>query len=84
MHIPPDVAAVHSISLDAGVNNKRSADAQRAKEIRKRLLHSPASLDDDPDAILLIGQWLGECPAEPLSGDHYTPASDPDPDPDLD
>jgi len=76
MHIPPDMASVQSINLDAGINNnKRTAEAQRAKEARKRLLGAADSIEADPDAILLIGQWLGERPAPSLSGDHYTSTS---------
>jgi hypothetical protein len=82
MHIPPEFASIQSINLDAAVDNKRAAETQRSKELRKRLLQSTESLDAeaDPDAILLIGQWLGEQPAQPLPGDEYTPSNGRDPD----
>src|ERR1700728_2948196 len=52
---------IQSINLYAASQSERTAAAaQRASEVRKRLLKSARSVvaDPDPDASLLIGQWL--------------------------
>ncbi len=85
MHIHPAAIGLQPISSDAA-GNERAAAAQRAAEIRKRLLKSAQSVEDeaatDPDANLLIGQWLDSRHSHVLPGDEYHAAAEGN-DPDL-
>jgi hypothetical protein len=75
---------IQSINLYAASQSERTAAAaQRASEVRKRLLKSARSVvaDPDPDASLLMGQWLDSRHSQVLSQDEYhTAASGKDPD----
>lgn len=82
MHIHPAAIGQHPINISAA-GNDRAAAAQRAAEVRKRLLKSAQSIesDTDPDATLLIGQWLDSRHSQVLPQDEYHDASsgkDPD------
>jgi hypothetical protein len=88
MHIHPNTIGPNSINTYA-TGNDRTATAQRAAEVRKRLLKSAQSIDTDaacdPDATLLIGQWTGQGlvnrPSQSLPADEYnSAASGKDPD----
>ena len=82
MHIHPAAIGHHAINISAA-GNDRAAAAQRAAEVRKRLLKSLQSIesDADPDATLLIGQWLDSRHSQVLPQDEYhTAASGKDPD----
>jgi hypothetical protein len=64
-------------------NGERAAAAQRAAEVRKKLLKSASSLEGEasPEESLLIGQWLDSRHSQVLSQDEYhTAASGKDPD----
>jgi hypothetical protein len=84
MHVHPAAVGLHAINT-FGLANERAANAQRAAETRKKLLKAAQS-DDldvsiDPDATLLIGQWLDSRHSQVLSGDEYHSAAqgkDPD------
>ncbi len=75
--------SVQSASFSAA-QGERAAAAQRAAEVRKRLLKSLQSIesDADPDATLLIGQWLDSRHSQVLPGDEYHAAAE-GKDPDL-
>jgi len=84
MHIHPAAIGQHPINISAA-GNERAAAAQRAAEVRKRLLKSAAEIDadsnSDPDATLLVGQWLDSRHSQVLPGDEYRDAAsgkDPD------
>jgi hypothetical protein len=84
MHIHPAAIGLQPISSYAA-GNERAAAAERAAEIRKRLFKSAQSGEDeattDPDANLLIGQWLDSRHSQVLPGDEYHVAAqgkDPD------
>jgi len=88
MHIHPAAIGQHPINISAR-GNERAAAAQRAAEVRKRLLKSFANIDvdpdsdpdSDPDATLLVGQWLDSRHCQVLPGDEYrTAASGKNPD----
>jgi hypothetical protein len=76
MHIHPAAVGFHSINTYAA-GNDRSAAAQRAAEVRKRLLKSAQSIesDTDADATLLVGQWLDSRHSEVLPQDEYHAAA---------
>jgi hypothetical protein len=75
MHVHPAAVSLHSINAYAMAND-RAATAQRAAEVRKRLLKSAQSVEveSDPDATLLIGQWLDSRHSQVLPGDEYRAA----------
>ena len=85
MHMHPAAIGLQPISSYAA-GNERAVASQRAAEIRKRLLKSAQSLESDaatdPDATLLIGQWLDSRHSQVLSGDEYHAAAE-GKDPDL-
>ncbi len=82
MHIHPVAVGLHPIHTSAA-GSERAAQAQRAAEVRKRLLKSAQSIESgtDPGTTLLIGQWLDSRHSQVLSSDEYhTAASGKDPD----
>ena len=83
MHVHPAAVGLHAINTYA-LANERAASAQRAAETRKRLLKSAQSIaaGSDPDATLLIGQWLDSRHSQVLPGDEYHAAAE-GKDPDL-
>jgi hypothetical protein len=79
MHIHPAAVGLYAINAYA-LANERAAAAQRAAEVRKRLRQSAQSIDGeastDPDAALLIGQWLDSRHSQVLPGDEYHAAAE--------
>jgi len=77
MHVHPAAVGLHAINTN-GLANERAATAQRAAETRKRLFKSAQSIeaDTDPDATLMIGQWLDSRHSQVLPGDEYHTASE--------
>ena len=74
MHIHPAAVGLHAINTNA-LANERAATAQRAAETRKRLFKSAQSIDaaSDPDATLMIGQWLDSRHSHVLPATNTTP-----------
>jgi len=83
MHVHPAAVGLQSINTYA-LANERTATAQRAAEVRKRLLKSAQFIEaePDPDATALIGQWLDSRHSQVLPGDEYHAAAE-GKDPDL-
>ena len=85
MHVHPAAVGLHAINTYS-LANERAANAQRAAEIRKKLLKAAQSDDldvnTDPDATLLVGQWLDSRHSQTLPGDEYHAAAE-GKDPDL-
>jgi hypothetical protein len=83
MHIHLSAIGLHSINISAA-GSERAAAAQRAAEVRKRLLKAAqeAAPDATPEESLLIGQWLDSRHSQVLPGDSYHAASEGE-DPDL-
>ncbi|MGB0065250.1 MAG: hypothetical protein WBP85_12455 [Terracidiphilus sp.] len=77
MHIHPTAVGLHAINTYA-LANERAANAQRAAETRKRLLKSAQTIEAeaDPDATMLIGQWLDSRHSQVLPGDEYHAAAE--------
>jgi hypothetical protein len=73
MHIHPSAVGQHSINTGAA-GNERAATAQRAAEVRKRLLKSAQMFESeaasDPDATLFICQWSGNGTGQGLDSRH--------------
>ena len=83
MHVHPAAVGLHAINTSS-LANERAANA-RAAEVRKKLLKAGQTGDldvnTDPDATLLIGQWLDSRHSQVLPGDEYHAAAqgkDPD------
>ena len=85
MHVHPAAVGLHAINTYS-LANERAANAQRAAEVRKKLLKAAQSDDldvnTDPDAALLVGQWLDSRHSQTLPGDEYHAAAE-GKDPDL-
>ncbi len=83
MHIHPSAIGLHSISTYAA-GNERAAAAERATQVRKRLLKTAqsAAAGATPEENLLIDQWLDSRHSQVLPGDEYHAASQGE-DPDL-
>ncbi len=60
MHIHGNSMGMNSADAYSAGNAEKAAAAQRAADVRKRLLKGAAALDgtDSPDEALLIGHWL--------------------------
>ncbi|MGO8933089.1 MAG: hypothetical protein ACLPLZ_14290 [Terracidiphilus sp.] len=77
MHIHPSAIGLHPINTYAA-GNERAASAERAVEVRKRLLKAAqsAAAAATPEENLLIGQWLDSRHSQVLPGDSYHAASE--------
>ena len=83
MHIHGNSMNINAANFYSVGNGERSAAAQRAAEVRKKLLKNAASVEEaaSPEESLLIGQWLDSRHSQVLSEDEYrTAASGKDPD----
>lgn len=76
MHIHPSAIGLHPINTSAA-GNERAAAAQRAVEVRKRLLKAAQSAPAaaTPEESILIGQWLDSRHSQVLPGDQYHSAA---------
>lgn len=82
MHIHPTAIGMHPINASAA-GNERAADAERAAQVRKRLLKAAQSAASDamPEENLLVGQWLDSRHSQVLpSGEYRAAAEGEDPD----
>jgi len=80
MHVHPAAIGLHPISAYAA-GNERTAAAQRAAEVRKRLLKAAqsANVGASPEEALLIGRWLDHPQREaPPAGGYRAPAESED------
>jgi hypothetical protein len=72
MHIHGNNMAVNQANLYSAAQAERTASAERAAEVRKKLLKSAAGLDGTtPEEALMIGQWLNPQHSSTLTGDEY-------------
>jgi hypothetical protein len=85
MHIHPAAVGLNSNNT-YGLANERTASSQRAAEVRKKLLKAgqtdDSEVNTDPNAAMLIGQWLDSRHSQVLPSDEYHSASE-GKDPDL-
>jgi hypothetical protein len=61
MHIHPNSMSMSSARVYSAAGAEKAAAAQRADEVRKKLLKSAANLKgiSDPGESFLVGQWMG-------------------------
>ncbi len=84
MHIHGTNANNYPASLHSAANDVRSIAAQRASEVRKRLLKSGQNIEVDlsPEQDLMIRQWLNNRHGQGQTDDR-SPTSRSGKDPDL-
>ena len=85
MHIHANSMSVNSASFYSVGNGEKSAAAERAADVRKRLLKGAAAVDGtaSTEETLLIGHWLDgqQVDGQPNQGDsesHSWSGRDPD------
>jgi hypothetical protein len=73
MHIHGNSMSVNAANLYSAAHGERAAAAQRAVEVRKKLLKSAAGIEAGatPEETLLIGQWLDGRHSQVQSEDQY-------------
>jgi hypothetical protein len=73
MHIHGNSMNINAANFYSVGNGERSAAAQRATEVRKKLLKSASSLEAgaSPEETLLIGKWLDSRHSQVLDADEY-------------
>jgi len=73
MHIHGNAMNVNAANLYSAAQGERAAAAERATEVRKRLLKGASGVDAaaSPEETLLISQWMDGRHSQVLSGDAY-------------
>jgi hypothetical protein len=76
MHIHGSQMNVNAANLYSVGNGEKSAAAQRAADVRKKLLKSAQSVENsvDPEENLLIGHWLDSANHPSQGEDEYRTA----------
>jgi hypothetical protein len=77
MHIHGNSMNVNAANSYSVANSEKAAAAQRAADVRKRLLKSAAGLDgtESAEAATLIGHWLGANPNQSEGDAEYHASS---------
>lgn len=73
MHIHGNPMAAGAANLYSAAQAERAAAAQRAAEVRKKLLKSSSEIDGSstPEESFLIGQWLDPHRSQVQTDDEY-------------
>jgi len=75
MHIHGNSMAVNQANLYSAAQGERAASAERATDVRKKLLRSAAGLDGaTPEEAFMIGHWLDARSGAVLTGDEFRAA----------
>jgi hypothetical protein len=83
MHIHGHPMSVNPADFYAASQGERAANAQKAPEVRKKLLKGAAQMDEaaTPEETLLINQWLDGRPSQTESAvEYHATAAGRDPD----
>ena len=83
MHIHVNSMSINAANFYSAAQNEKTAAAQRAADVRKKLLKGAAEIEgaSTPEESLLIGQWMDSRHSQVQSEDQYhTSASGKDPD----
>ena len=77
MHIHGNSMNVNAANLYSAGNAEKSAAAERAAAVRKRLLKAGAGVDgtESAEAATLISHWLGQNPNQPEDDAEYHASS---------
>jgi hypothetical protein len=82
MHIHGNSMSINAANFYSAAQNEKTAAAQRAADVRKKLLKGAAEIEgaSTPEESLLIGQWMDSRHSQVQSEDEYhTSASGKDP-----
>jgi hypothetical protein len=73
MHIHGNSIALNAANLYSAGQNEKTAAAQRAADVRKKLLKGAAETEgaSTPEESLLIGQWMDSRHSQVQSEDQY-------------
>ena len=73
MHIHGNSMAVNAANFYAAAQGERAAAAQRAAEVRKKLLKGASEIEGatTPEETLMISQWLDSRHSQTESEDQY-------------
>jgi hypothetical protein len=73
MHIHGNSMAVNAANFYSATQEERAAAAQRAANVRKRLIRSASQLEGaaTPEETLMIGQWMDSRHSQVESGEQY-------------
>jgi len=83
MHIHGNSMSINAANFYSAAENDKTSAAQRAADVRKKLLKSASEIEDlaTPEESLLIGQWMDSRHSQVESEDEYrTSAEGKDPD----
>ena len=73
MHIHGNSMNINAASLYSSAQNEKTAAAQRAAEVRKKLLRSASDIEgaSSPEEAFMIGQWMDGRHSQVQSEDEY-------------
>jgi len=73
MHIHGNSMSINAASFYSAAQNEKAAAAQRAADVRKKLLKGAAEIEGaaTPEETLLIGQWMDSRHSQVQSEDQY-------------
>ncbi len=71
MHIHASFMNMNSATLYSAAGADKAATAQRAADVRKRLMKSPSAMEGPsrPDEAFILGQWMNSQPGQPQNQD---------------
>jgi hypothetical protein len=77
MHIHGNSMAINAASFYSAAQNEKAAAAQRAAEVRRKLLKGASAVEGlaGPQESLLIGQWMDSRHSQAQSEDAYRTAA---------
>jgi len=73
MHIHASQMNMNSASLYSAAGAEKAAAAQRAADVRKKLMKSASDIEcvSSPDEAFMIGQWMDSRHSQVESADEY-------------
>lgn len=73
MHIHGNSMSINAMNFYSAAQGEKAAAAQRAAEVRKKLLKSSSQIEGGatPEEALLIGHWLDSRHSQVQSEDQY-------------
>jgi hypothetical protein len=77
MHIHATQMNMNSASLYSAAGAEKAAAAQRANDVRRKLMKSAADIEgvSSPDEAFMIGQWMDSRHSQAESADQYHTAA---------
>jgi len=77
MHIHGNSMSINAANFYSAAQNEKTAAAQRAADLRKKLLKSASEIEGaaPPEESLLIGQWMDSRHSQVQTEDQYHPSA---------